>query len=178
MTPTVTKPTLLIITLVTLLTLLPVKAADQKSTTSAQPHTSAAQAPPQTPAVAFGKLPKLWHSASSNKDFRVEVTKDLFRAEWANVPATAAKRGAYIRTECRRAGSKWVGSSTVNMLFAVPGAPAGKETKLCSVNVRFEVDSVSATRISGHSEVLRSFDVNSCRVQQSSWGEFIWVPKK
>ena len=102
----------------------------------------------------------------------------MFRADWVNMPAAAAKQGAHIRTECRRAGSKWVGSSNVNMLFAIPGAPAGKDTKLCSLTVRFEVDSISAEKITGHSEALHSFDVNTCKVQQTTWGEFTWVPKK
>jgi hypothetical protein len=64
------------------------------------------------------------------------------------------------------------------MLFGIPGAPTGKDTKLCSLTVRFEVDSVSAEKITGHSESLRNFDVNTCRVLQTSWVEFTWVPKK
>ena len=120
----------------------------------------------------------MWLSESSHKEFRVEVAHDVFHAEWINVPAAAAKQGAYIRTECRKSGDKWVGTSKISMLFAVPGAPAGKDTKLCSLNVRFEVDSISPDKISGHSESLHGFDVNACRVQQTSWAPFTWVPKK
>jgi hypothetical protein len=125
-----------------------------------------------------GQLPKIWHSDASQHDFRVDVTNDMFRAEWVNIPPPAAKQGAYIRTECRRAGPKWVGSSSINMLFAVPGAPAGKDTKICHLTVRFEVDSISPEKITGHSETLRDFDVNKCQVLKTTWGEFTWVPKK
>jgi hypothetical protein len=130
------------------------------------------------PAAGDYPLPKVWHSESSKHDFRVEITNDLFRAEWINLPPEAAKQGAYIHTECRRAGSKWVGRSAISMLFAVPGAPPGKDVKLCSLTVRFEIDSVSAQKITGHSEALRNFDVKTCRVEQTAWGQFTWVPKK
>jgi hypothetical protein len=121
---------------------------------------------------------KIWHSEATQHDFRVEVTNDVFRAEWINIPPAIAKRGAYIRTECRRAGTKWEGVSHINLLFGIPGAPAGNNTKMCSLTVRFEVDSISPEQITGHSEVLRSFDVNTCRVKETRWGELTWVPKE
>ena len=147
-------------------------------TGAAQKPTAPAKSGPAYPKSVSSQLPKVWHSESTKHDFRVEVTKDLFRAVWVNVPPTAAKQGASIHTECRRAGDKWVGSSHVNMLFAVPGAPAGKDIKLCSLTVRFEVDSISAEKITGHSEALHSFDVNTCRVQETKWADFTWIPKK
>jgi hypothetical protein len=136
------------------------------------------QAPPKAAGPAGGALPKIWHSEASHHDFNVDVTNDLFRAEWVNVPPEAKKQGVYIRTECRRSGAKWVGTSSINMLFGVPGAAAGKDTKICSLTVRFVVDSVSPTQITGHSESLHSFDVKTCRVQQTSWAAFTWTPKK
>jgi hypothetical protein len=160
-----------LMTLMALLVISPFTPAAQKPTAPAQPATATAK-------PASGQLPKIWHSEVSQKDFRVEVTNDLFRAEWVNMPPTAAKQGAYIRTECRRAGSKYEGSSRVNMLFAIPGAPTGKDTKLCSLTLRFEVDSISPEKITGHAEALHSFDVNSCRVQETKWGAFTWIPKK
>jgi hypothetical protein len=147
------------------------RANAQKPTGAAQPGTTT------TKSVA-GQLAKIWHSDASQHDFRVDVTNDMFRAEWVNIPPAAAKQGAYIRTECRRAGGKWVGSSSINMLFAVPGAPDGKDTKTCHLTVRFEVDSISPEKITGHSETLRDFDVNTCQVLKTTWGEFTWVPKK
>ena len=150
---------------------LPFAVAAQKSTKPAAP-TDANSLP------SLANLPKIWHSEATQRDYRVEVKGDLFRAEWVNIPPVSASQGAYIHTECRRTGSKWVGTSSIRLLFGIPGAPEGKDTKLCSLTVRFEVDSLSPEKITGHSESLHSFDVNTCRVQQTSWGSFTWVPKK
>jgi hypothetical protein len=148
---------------------------------------TAAPAPSSTKGATAGaskastvpaKLPKLWRSEATKHDFRVEVTNDTFKAEWVNIPPVPAKQGAYIRTECRRAGAKWVGTSKLNMLFAVPNAPPGKDLKLCELTVRFEVDSISPAKIAGYSEKLTDFDVNSCKVRNSKWAEFTWTPKK
>ncbi len=126
----------------------------------------------------FGHLPKVWHSETTKHDFQVEVTKDVFHAEWINLPAESAKRGAYIHTECRRTGSKWVGNSDISLLVALPDAPAGVDSKICKFNIRFEVDSVSPDKITGQGESLRSFDVATCRVNETKWAPFTWVPKK
>ena len=145
---------------------------------SAQKAASAPKAASHPAPAALDNLPKLWHSEGSKHDFRVTIANGVFRAEWVNLPAEAAKQGAYIRTECRRSGAKWIGSSRLNMLFAIPGAAAGKDTKLCNLTVRFEVDSVTPDKIVGHSEKLADFDVNTCKVRQTGWGEFTWTPKK
>jgi len=160
-----------LMTLMGLLVISSFTMAAQKPTTPTQSATVASK-------PASGQIPKIWHSETTRHDFRVEVTNDFFRAEWVNIPPTAAKQGAFIHTECRRTGSKWVGRSTMNLLFNVPGAPVGKDTKMCSLTMRFEVDSISPEKITGHSEALHSFDVTTCRVDQTSWGEFNWVPKK
>lgn len=160
-----------LITLMGVAVISPFTAAAQKTATPGPP-------PKGTSHAASGQLPKIWRSEATKHDFRVELTNDLFRAEWVNIPPAAAKQGAYIRTECRRAGAKWVGSSNVNMLFAIPGAPTGKDTKLCSLTVRFEVDSISTEKITGHSESILAFDVNACRAEQTKWSEFTWIPKK
>ncbi len=126
----------------------------------------------------FSRLPKVWHSETTKHDFKVEVTKDLFRAEWIDLPAESAKKGAFIHTECRRTGSKWVGKSNISMLVGVPNAPAGKDTKICQITIRFEVDSVTPDKISGQGEALHSFDPATCRVNETRWAPFTWVPKK
>ncbi len=131
-----------------------------------------------TPDPDFARLPKVWHSETTKHDFRVEVNKDLFRAEWVNLPAESAKKGAFIHTECRRTGSKWIGKSNINMLVEIPGAPAGVETKLCQITIRFEVDSVSPEKITGQGESLHSFDAPTCRVNETRWAPFTWVPRK
>ncbi|MFZ0962956.1 MAG: hypothetical protein WAO35_18980 [Terriglobia bacterium] len=161
------------------------------------PFTAAAQTPTAAPKPAAtaskpasGQLPKIWHREASKKDFRVEIKGDVLRADWVNIPAAAAKDGTYMRIECRRAGTNWVGTASVYQGFAVPEAPAGKDTaktgalagkettKMCHLTSRFEVDSITPEKITFHSEVLRNFDASKCQVLKTSWEEFAWVPKK
>jgi hypothetical protein len=124
------------------------------------------------------QLPKIWYSEASKKDFQVEVTKDLFRADWVNIPSAAAKQGAYIHTACRRSGTKWAGSSQVYQAVATSKDPKVKDIKMCHLTVRFEVDAITPQKITFHSEALRNFDPAKCQLLQTAWEEFSWIPKK
>jgi len=119
-------------------------------------------------------LPQIWKSTTTNKEYRVKIDGDRLTAEWSNVPPEAAKQGAYIRSECRHSGSRWVGTSRI--LLACP-LPDGK-TKMCPMLLRFEVDFISSDRITGGGEILRDFDCGSCEVRKTGWGPFSWVPKR
>lgn len=160
-----------LITLMSLLVISPFTAAAQKPTAPAQPATA-------TSKPASGQLPKIWHIDASHKDFRVEVKGDVFHADWVNIPAAAAKDGAYMRIECRRTGAMWVGSASIYQAIAVPNAPAGKDIKMCHLTVRFEVDSITPEKIIFHTEAMRDFDAAKCQLLQTAWKEFAWVPKK
>lgn len=127
---------------------------------------------------ALRNLPRIWRWESKHIDLRVEVTHDLFRAEWMNILESAAKRGAYGRVECRREASKWEGSFSGNMVFAIPGVPTKQATKLCAFAERIEVDSISLEKITGRIESMASFDVNTCGGPPGKWLDFTWVPKK
>jgi hypothetical protein len=83
-----------------------------------------------------------------------------------------------MRIECRRVGTKWAGSASVYQGIAVPGAPAGKDIKMCHFTVRFEVDSITPEKIIFHTEAMRNFDAAKCQLLQTAWEEFAWVPKK
>ena len=159
-------------TMMVLLVIFPFTATAQKPTAPTKPAAATSQ-------PTSGQLPKLWHIDAAHKDFRVEVKGDVFHAEWVNLPAEAAKQGAYIRTTCLRSGTKWVGTSNVLQEFADPKSPAGKDIKkMCHLTVRFEVDSITPEKITYHSEVLRDWDYSTCRILRSAWEEFAWVPKK
>ena len=127
---------------------------------------------------ADSQLPRIWHSEASHKDFRVEVKDEVFRADWINIPAAAARQGASMQIECRRSGTKWIGSATVYQGVAIPGASAGNDVKMCHFTVRFEVDSITPQRITFHTEAMRNFDSAKCQLLQTAWKEFAWVPKK
>jgi len=119
-------------------------------------------------------LPQIWKSATTGKEYRVQIDGDRLTAEWSNIPPEAAKQGAYIRSECRRSGTKWVGTSRI--LLPCP-LPDGK-TKMCPMLLRFEVDNISPERITGGGESLRDFDCGSCEVRKTGWGPFSWAPKR
>jgi hypothetical protein len=177
--PTALQQKLVLLAVMALLATLQISASGQGGASKATTKGMAPAKPGSVPTKhASGPLPKVWHSESTKHDFRVQVTNDTFHAEWVNIPPAVAKQGTYIRTECNRAGAKWVGLSDINMLFGIPGDTSGKKTKLCHFKVRFEVDSISPEKITGHSEALRDFDVNTCQVKMASWGAFTWVPKK
>ena len=131
-------------------------------------------AKPAASAAKSSALPEIWKSMSSGKEYRVKVEGDRFTAEWSNIPSQAAKQGAYIRSECRRTGSRWIGTSRILLGCALPDG----KTKMCPMILRFEVDLVSPERITGGGEILRDFDCSSCAVRQAGWGPFTWTPKK
>jgi hypothetical protein len=160
-----------------LITLLVVLVIPPFSTFSQQPATGAKSATAAANSAA-GKLPGIWYSERSRKDFRVVIKDDVFQAEWVNLPASAAKQGAYIRTTCRRSGTKWVGTSSVYQAAAISKGSTVPETRMCHLTVRFEVDSITPQKITFHSEALRNFDPAKCQLLQTAWEEFFWVPKK
>src|ERR1017187_2603680 len=61
-----------------LMTLLVISAITPYSTADQKPATGAKSAPPATN-FAAGKLPGIWYSERSRKDFRVEIKGDVFQ---------------------------------------------------------------------------------------------------
>ena len=125
-------------------------------------------------AAKAGALPQIWKSALTGKEYRVKIEGDRFTAAWSNIPPEAAKQGAYIRSECRHSGTRWIGTSRI--LLPCP-LPDGK-TKMCPMVLRFEVDFISSDRITGGGEILRDFDCAACEVRKTGWGPFSWAPKR
>ena len=128
--------------------------------------------------VGAQTLAKIWKSETTKHEYRVRIENDVFYAEWVNLPPAAAKLGAYIRTQCRRVGTKWIGTSRILLACAKPGEPEGKMTRACPMMLRIELDSVSPERIAGRAETLRDFDCEKCEVRQTAWGKFVWAPKR
>ena len=118
---------------------------------------------------------QMWKSETTKKVYRVKIDQDHFVAELANVPAEAKKQGAYIRSECRRAGNKWVGTTRALLPCALPGAE--KKTRTCELTLRIEVDSISPARIEGAGDSLHNFDCSKCQVLETGWAKFTWVPE-
>jgi len=118
------------------------------------------------------ELPPIWRSATTGKEYRVQIDGDRLTAEWSNIPPQAAQQGAYIRSECRRSGARWVGTSRILLSCSLPHG----KTKMCPMLLRFEVDFISSDHITGGGEILKDFDCGSCEVRKTGWGPFSWVP--
>jgi len=145
--------------------------------TSLQLALEAQNAPKPVGAKSAAKtevLPQVWKSLSTGREYRVKVEGDRFTAEWSNIPPQAAKQGAYIRSECHRSGTRWIGTSRILLACALGDG----KTKMCPMILRFEVDFISPDRITGGGEILRDFDCGSCAVRKTGWGPFSWTPKK
>jgi hypothetical protein len=138
----------------------------------------AQQPKPQGRATSGRALPALWRSGTTGKEYRVQVDKDRFYAEWVNIPPESVKHGAFIRSECHRVGSKWIGTSSLGLLCPVGEGAQEHIGNTCRLQLRIEIDSLGPDRIVGHGETLRRFDCQNCRVDEAGWGEFVWVPKK
>ncbi len=131
---------------------------------------------PPKPARTDSAHSEIWKSETTGKEYRVRIERDLFYAEWTNLPPAAVKQGLYILSECHRAGTAWIGTSQVFLLCSKPGEATGKSMNGCHLTLRFEVDSISSERITGRGESLRRWDCQTCKVLETAWANFAWVP--
>lgn len=120
---------------------------------------------------------RIWKSQTSGKEFRVWTEGNRFHAEWLNIPPEFAAKGVYIHTLCRRAGEKWVGESQSYLPCSEGQGKAEHIANFCHVTTGFEVESMTATQISGRGEALKGFDCSKCKVLGREWKAYTWVPK-
>ena len=130
----------------------------------------------ETPSSPKNSLPSYWISATTRNVYRVRVKGNTLVAEWVNVPATEAGKGAYIRTECHRAGKRWIGT-TSSFLRCETATGQGKPySNWCHILTRTEIFDVSAGRIAGRAEALKRFDCRRCVALEKEWKSFTWSP--
>ncbi len=139
-----------------------------------QPLSTGQSKPFQTAA----QLKDIWVSQTTGKEFRATVGGDVFHAEWVNIPPELAAHGSFIRTECKRKGSKWVGTSTSFVPCSLGKGPGSKIDNWCHLQTKIEIDSITADRISGRGETLKKFDCQKCKILESGTKDFFWSPKK
>lgn len=151
---------------------------------NSQPAIVASIAPPSGPGPAPwppAQGGEVWRSETTGKDYRVKIDGGKFYAEWANPSPVAAAFHSYIRTQCVRKGSRWVGTSEVFLPCAEGNGIQEHIANSCHLTVKFEIDSISKNLITGHTEALKSnggFDCQSCKVLATEWASFKWVPAK
>jgi hypothetical protein len=150
-----------------------------------QPSAAPAMAP--LPAKALPPVPwppavggEVWRSETTGKEYRIKVDGDKLYAEWVNPSSVAAEYHSYIHTECVRKGSKWVGASEIFLPCTVGRGPQEHIANTCNLKVKFEIDSMSKSLITGHTMGLKpgGFDCQTCKVLAAAWAGFKWVPAK
>jgi hypothetical protein len=137
-----------------------------------------AQKPVKSQAQKVAPIPtRIWKSKTTGNEYRVWTEDNRFHAEWSNIPPGSAAKGAYIRTVCQRAGEKWVGES--HSYLPCVGGEGKKEhiINFCHVTTGFEIDTMTASRITGRTEGLKRFDCAKCQVLEKEWKNFEWTPK-
>jgi hypothetical protein len=133
--------------------------------------------PPEFPAPPASA--RVWKSQTTGKEYLVWVENERLRAEWTNLPPEFAQEGAYIRTECRRVGTQWIGTSHCFLPFPCETSEKGKKvTKWCRLTTRIEFSRVEADRMTGRAEGFLRFDCDRCRILESVMKDFEWTPKE
>ena len=119
---------------------------------------------------------QVWRSLTTGKEYSVRVDAQTLYAEWVNVPPPLVQGSAYIRSECRRVGTRWVGISR-SYLPCDTMEGNRRVQNWCNLVTRIEIDSMTADRITGRAEAIRRFDCERCRILEKVWAKFEWVPK-
>jgi hypothetical protein len=120
----------------------------------------------------------LWVSQTTKNEYRVRQDADRFTAEWTNMSGALLAHGGYIRSECKRQGTKWVGESHSHLPCAADNLPAGQYTNWCDLVTKIEFDEITPSRISGYGEGVKRIDCQKCLLLETSWKPFVWVPKR
>lgn len=136
------------------------------------------QKPPQRSAEQAHKLPDVWRSLTTGKEYYVRTDKIHFYAQWVHLPPVARQHGAYIHTVCTREKSKCAGTSDIYMPCVIGEGKNEKIGNTCHLTLQFEIDSISNQRITGRGQTLKKFNCGACKVIETGWGSFEWVPAK
>jgi hypothetical protein len=127
---------------------------------------------PEAPASA-----RIWKSLTTGKEYRVWTSNSQLYAEWINITPEFRQHGAYIRTECQRAGTRWIGISH-SLLPCEREGNNRKDYNWCPWVTKIEIDRVEADRMTGRAEGLKRHDCNGCKILETVWKDFEWVPKE
>lgn len=115
---------------------------------------------------------RVWTSMTTGRDYKVRIDGDYIYIEWINLPPALQSTAAFMRTELKKAGDKWVGKTRAYL-----PSKEKSSVKWCHLELDFEIDKLSDSRIEGQGAALTSFDVKNCRVERSELKPFTWIPK-
>jgi hypothetical protein len=131
---------------------------------------------------------KVWTSLASGRDYRLRIEGDYIYAEWVDLPTQLQTTTAFMSSELKREGDKWVGKARSYLPYAfkssyadfwTTGQRMGTENvNWCTVEVQFEIDKITETRIEGRSLSSSLFDAKKCKSGgKMGWKRFTWIPK-
>lgn len=114
---------------------------------------------------------RLWTSLTTGHDYKVRIDGDFIYTEWTNVPWNGT--GAFMRSELKKSGSKWVGKSHANLPFKYYA-----QVRWCSTETDIEITMVSPSRIEGRTAAFTGFNARKCESKGTEWKPFTWIPKE
>jgi phage terminase large subunit-like protein len=117
----------------------------------------------------------IWTSTTDGRDYKVRINGDSIHAEWVNLPQALKKSSAFLRSELKKNGDKWIGQTTAYMPFDYQHDAT--KTIWCRVQADIEINTVSASRIEGQSQLPTSFSAKKCQPENAEWKPFAWIPK-
>ena len=120
---------------------------------------------------------QVWWSTTTGREYRVWIDKDIVHTEWISLPPALAQGGAYVRSESRRVGSKWIGTVRSYLPCETTESNAHISNR-CHLETKIEIDSMTADRITGRAQAIRRFDCKACRVIEAAWADFVWIPQE
>lgn len=155
------------------------------SNSSVQPLGTAAKTLVTPAAPPSGE--RVWTSLASGHDYKVRIDGVYIYTEWVNLPPTLQTTVAFMRTELKKDGEKWVGKSKSNLPYGFKssymdfwrtGQQMGTENvNWCTLEFDVEIDKISDSRIEGRTRGYKSFDAKKCKPGKLEWMPFTWIPK-
>lgn len=115
---------------------------------------------------------KVWSSLASGRDYKLRMDGEFIYAEWVNIPPALASTAAFMRSELKKNGDKWVGKVRSNLPYNYYA-----NIKWCRIEADIEIDKISDTRIEGRAMNFKSINVRKCQPEKATWETFAWIPK-
>jgi hypothetical protein len=143
-----------------------------------KPKAPASGLPASAAASPAAATKDVWVSQTTGREYRVRQDPSHFYAEWTNMSGAFLAHGAYIRSECKRQGNKWVGESHSHLPCVQGDLPPGQYTNWCDFVTKIEFDEVTPTRITGRGPGVKLLDCQKCQFHETDLKPFVWIPKK
>jgi hypothetical protein len=130
---------------------------------------------------------KVWTPLNSGRDFKLRIDGDYIYTEWIILPPQLLTTAAFMRSELKKDGDKWVGKVRMRLPYSYKsayfdfwktGQQVGTENvNWCSFESEFEIDKLTDSRIEGRAFDSTSIDVKKCKAGKREWHSFVWIPK-